>query len=135
LFELPQVTIVPKTQCIHLMAKLRKSEHPGLIHLVFDMYNVCTKSVENLYMFFKRLKIKQLKYCLKKTYKATYPCGHAHRANALKLLLKYNNNIIKSSESRKFTAFFYDNKTKSCNFASFFYSAKDAKRKWLNLLL
>jgi len=44
LFELPQVTIVPKTQCNHLMAKLRKSEHPGLIHLIFDMYNVCTKS-------------------------------------------------------------------------------------------
>jgi hypothetical protein len=26
------------------MAKLRKSEHPGLIFLIFDMYNVCTKS-------------------------------------------------------------------------------------------
>jgi hypothetical protein len=42
LFELPQVTIVPKTQCIHLMAKLHKSEHPGLIHLTFDMYKTCT---------------------------------------------------------------------------------------------
>jgi signal-transduction protein with cAMP-binding, CBS, and nucleotidyltransferase domain len=118
LFELPQVTIVPKTQWIHLMAKLRKSEHPGLIHLIFDMYSVYTKSVENPYMFFKQLKIKQLKYGLKKPYKATYPCGHAHRANALKCLLRYNI-IIKSSESRKFTAFFYENKTKACSFAVF----------------
>jgi hypothetical protein len=54
LFELPQVTIVPKTQCNHLMAKLRKSEHPGLVHLTFDMYNVCTKS------FFMKIKPKRV---------------------------------------------------------------------------
>jgi hypothetical protein len=58
----------------------------------------------------------------------------AHRANALKFLLGYNI-IIKSSESRKFTAFFYENKTKACYFVVFFYSANDAEGKWLNLRL
>ena len=136
MFELPQVTIVPKTQRNHFMAKLRKSEHPGLINLIFDMYNVCTKSVENLYMFFKQLKINQLKYCLKKPYKATYPCGHAHRANALKFLLQYNDNIIiiiKSSESRTVAACFFIKIIKTCSYAIFFNNTKDAKRKWLNL--
>jgi hypothetical protein len=49
LFELLQVTIVPRPQCNHLMAKLRKSEHPGLIFLFFDMYKTCTKPVQCLY--------------------------------------------------------------------------------------
>jgi hypothetical protein len=60
------------------MTKLHKNDHRGLIFLIFDMYKTCTMSVQNLYKI-SQITINQIiKKFPKKTYKATYPCGHVH---------------------------------------------------------
>jgi hypothetical protein len=53
-------------------------------------------------------------------------------ANALKILLRYNNNIIKPSESRKFTAFFMTIKPKHV-VSRFFLCLKGCEKKMAEL--